>query len=80
MKREEMTVGTMVVLNQDIERFPDFMVSAGAVGVVDENEDGIVSVKMNEPIPGCEEWDNCVLFTEEDEDEWDNPPFDLMEV
>lgn len=84
MKREEMTVGRRVRLTRDITRFPWFEATAGALGTVEENEEagpgvGLVAVKMDDPLPNCTEWDNCIHFVPEDEDEWDNPPFEEVQ-
>src|SRR5205085_9447991 len=61
-------VGERVQLACDAERFPGFVAPAGLTGticVLDE-EGGVVSVLMNEPIPGCEELGNHVIWEGED--------------
>lgn len=62
------SVGERVQLAYDVERFPNFTVPAGRVGriVVLDEENLRVSAKMREPVAGCEEWNNCVIWEGED--------------
>lgn len=67
-------IGATVRLARPVERFPHFRVPAGATGVVVAADAERVSVRMDEEIPGAEEWDNEI--------EWylangDNPAEDL---
>lgn len=50
--------GARVRTLRTIDRFPDFMVAAGAAGVVVQSNDAILRVRMDATIPGAEEWDN----------------------
>lgn len=54
--------GDRIELTEWVERFPSFQVAPGATGVVTSSEDTLLCVKMDEPIAGCEEWDNVVQF------------------
>ncbi len=57
-------VGDIVQLTQEAERFsPDFFVSEGATGTVVEAEWDYLSVRIHTPVPGAEEWDNCLVWT-----------------
>ena len=60
--------GMRVRLTRDVDRFPDFLAKAGTEGkVIRVSFVGgqEVRVKMDEPIPGAEEWDNCILWNDE---------------
>lgn len=61
-------VGERVQLAYDAERFPGFIAPAGLLGTISvlDEEGGAVSVLMDEPIPGCEEWNNHVIWEGED--------------
>lgn len=62
-----MTVGARVVLLRDVERFPSFIAAAGLTGTVVENTT-LLGVRMDEPLAGAEEWDNCVQWVWGDEE------------
>jgi hypothetical protein len=68
------SVNTRVVLAKDVERYPHFTAYAGSVGTVVYSTDDFFSVCFDEPIEGCEEWDNEVVWVPEDDDEWADPP------
>lgn len=55
--------GTRVRLTKDVERYPHFTARKGAKGTVTESGDGTVMVLMDEPIKGCEDWDNEVIWS-----------------
>lgn len=60
-------VGTRVRLTQDVDRYPHFIAPAGAIGtVVFSDDDGYLSIHMDETIPGAEEWGNEVQFLADD--------------
>lgn len=46
--------------------YPHFVVERGATGTVTYANDEMVSVKMDAPISGAEEWNNEVMFYSED--------------
>lgn len=54
--------GSKVRLRRDAERFDNFIACRGLTGVVEHigNDDQIV--KMDLPLIGAEDWDNCVVW------------------
>jgi hypothetical protein len=54
--------GTRVVVSSEIDLYPHFTVPVGAKGVVSRADVGGISVRFDEKIAGCEEWDNEVHF------------------
>jgi len=61
-------VGDRVALARRVDRFPDFEAPAGLEGTVDAVEiDGSVAVKMDATINGCEEWDNCICWYDDEQ-------------
>lgn len=67
-------IGQRVIAKIAIDRFPQFIVevlATGTVSSVSAHHDGVIYVKMDKPIKGCEAWDNCVqcdgerIFNEE---------------
>jgi len=79
MKRTDLTKTDRVRLTRKVERFPHFEVPEGATGTVVFNEDGLLICKMDVLILGCEEWDNEVIWSDNDGDAWNNPPLALEE-
>jgi hypothetical protein len=55
--------GTRVRLVGPVERFPHFVADEGLTGVVVRNNNDSFSVRMDQPIDGAEEWDNCIEWT-----------------
>ncbi len=55
-------VGKRVRLKNRVDRFPEFSVPAGVTGTINEVTEGLVSVKLDTPIPGAEDFDNCLHF------------------
>ena len=45
-----------------LERHPHFTIPAGAKGVVAYLDDSLLTIQMDDPIPGLEAWDNGVDF------------------
>lgn len=78
MERSKMQEGTRVRLTDAVERFPYFSVEAGGTGTVTVDEDQLICVKMDDLIPGCEDWDNEIQFTPDDESEWADMPFEVV--
>ncbi len=68
--------GTRVRLTEEIERYPHFIVRAGMLGTV-RRSGGVFEVRLDETVPGAEEWDNCIVWSEP-EDLFDVP--DEIEV
>lgn len=69
--------GTRVRLARDVERYPHFIAAAGMKGVVTEATEEVFSVRMDDPLPGSEEWENEVHWYPRNCDEW---PFDDIRV
>jgi hypothetical protein len=51
-----------VKLIRPVDRYPDFIAPLGATGTVVENTGDFISVKLDAPLAGAEEWDNCVMW------------------
>lgn len=52
-----------VRLRRDVDRGHEFIARAGLTGRLVELTDRQVSVQMDEPLAGAEEWNNCILWT-----------------
>jgi hypothetical protein len=68
------TEGARIELADYVDRFPFFQAEPGATGTISIDTDvtghTVVLLKMDEQIPGCEEWDNIIYFRlPEDEEE-----------
>ena len=59
-------VGDRVELTRDVERFPDFIAPKGWTGTIVECDADFLSLKLDQHLPGAEDWDNCLIFTAED--------------
>jgi len=66
-------VGARVRLLHDVERFPHFVIEAGATGAISEASDSLIALKMDEFVPGAEEWANELCWTSEDGDFFADP-------
>jgi hypothetical protein len=57
-----------VRLVRDVDRYPHFIAKRGSVGTViahmDTAGDGHISVKLDDHLPGAEEWNNEVIWDE----------------
>lgn len=51
-----------IALARDVERFPHFTAPAGSTGTITEVLPDRFTVKMDDHIPGCEEWDNEIVW------------------
>jgi len=69
-------IGTRVRLRHAVDRFPHFLAPAGGLGTVTQEEE-VLTVKLDEHLPGAEDWDNEVLWSLRD---GDNPNRDLEVV
>lgn len=62
-------VGQRVTLKRDVERFPHFIARAGLTGTVSTSVAGeFLSVRMDAPLDGAEDWDNEVQWIDADMD------------
>jgi hypothetical protein len=50
-----------------VDRFDHFIVEAGATGTVVDADENVVSLHMDEFVPGAEPWDNEIVWTVEDD-------------
>jgi hypothetical protein len=57
-------LGTRVEFTRPVERYPHFLVPAGATGVVtrDGTDHHLYSVKLDDRLAGAEDWDNEVIW------------------
>lgn len=58
------------ILKRDVCRFPDFMAHSNMTGMLLCFSESFACVKMDEHIPGCEEWENCIHWN--DPEDFDN--------
>jgi hypothetical protein len=70
-------VGQRVALQADVERFPHFIAQEGSTGVVTESTPDLLTVKMTHHLPGAEDWDNKIVWTDDDAYHGDLPPLNL---
>lgn len=56
------TVGERVELLRDVERYPHFIAPKGATGTVTGVDEELVRVRLDQPLPGAEEWGNEVQW------------------
>lgn len=61
--------GSRWVLRQPIEKYPHFKAMPGMVGTITEGDCDLVRLKMDVELPGAEEWDNEIVWTEDDDPE-----------
>lgn len=64
---ERLAKGDRITLTREVERFPHFTVEADATGTVTEATRDLVTAKMDEFIAGCEEWENEIVWTRDDD-------------
>lgn len=71
--------GDRVRFVEEVMRFPHFKVPVGATGRVVFVGGDRLGVSVDVTIPGCEEWDNVVWWSE-DTDTLDELPSDLLVI
>ena len=59
-------VGSRARLLRVVERFPHFLIKEGATGRITEATESLIALRMDEFVPGAEEWDNELYWTQED--------------
>lgn len=74
-----MQIGTQIMLRRSIDRFPHFVAESGSTGTVLEFSAEYIRVKMDEPIEGCEEWDNEIVWSA-DGDDFDDFEQDIINM
>ena len=57
----EITIGSRVVLAQDVDRSPDFTANKGEAGCVVDIGSEFVAIKMDNHVAGAEPWSNEVM-------------------
>jgi hypothetical protein len=62
-------VGARVLFVDQLDRYPHFTVPAGATGIVTQSDLDIYTVKVDQTIPGAEEWNNEVIWQVSDDEE-----------
>jgi len=60
------SLGSRGRLRRSVDRFPHFVAQAGATGTVTEATDSLIALRLDESLPGAEEWDNEVCWTSDD--------------
>jgi hypothetical protein len=69
---EQPTVSERFILTRDVERYPHFIAAAGSKGTIVEATPEAVSLRLDDPQPGAEEWDNEIVWSAElGQDIWD---------
>lgn len=58
-------VGERFALIRDVDRYPHFIAAAGSKGTIVEDSAEAVSLRLDDPLAGAEEWDNEIVWTEE---------------
>jgi hypothetical protein len=59
-QHDDVKIGYRFKLFREVDRFPDFKVGAGLTGTVTLADDSGVWARMDEHIPGTQEWDNHI--------------------
>jgi hypothetical protein len=60
-------VGERFVLTRDVHRSPHFIARSGTKGTVVDVSFGAISLRLDDPLPGAEEWDNEVVWSDDDD-------------
>lgn len=55
-------------LVHNVDRFPHFIAMQGATGTINYADDASVCVRMDDHLPGAEEWDNEIVWTSDEAD------------
>jgi hypothetical protein len=57
-------IGERFVLIADVDRYPHFVAARGSNGTVADVSEGSVGLRLDDPLPGAEEWDDEVVWSE----------------
>jgi hypothetical protein len=61
-------VGALVRLRHDVDRYPHFIAPADSIGVVvDVGDSSVFAVRLDEPLPGAEDWENEVHWSNDED-------------
>lgn len=82
MTNELPAVETRWRLTRPVDRYPHFIAPEGAEGRVVDVSDGNVSLRLDETLAGAEDWDNEVVWSTRDGDDFyaDVEPAQTVEV
>jgi hypothetical protein len=58
-------IGARFRLVRDVDRYPHFICPAGSCGTVTDTTAGNISLRMDEYLPGAEEWANEILWSDD---------------
>lgn len=64
---ERPEVGRRVVLSMEVDSYPHALVQAGAAGVITHADDDRIRVRLDDPHPGLDAWDNELVWDREQE-------------
>jgi hypothetical protein len=53
---------------REVKRFPHFLIDGGATGTITEATVSLIALRMDEFVPGAEDWDNELCWTSDDGD------------
>jgi hypothetical protein len=59
----EPVVGERFVLICDVDRYPHFIAARGSEETITDVSQGVVSLRLDDPLPGAEEWDNEIVWS-----------------
>lgn len=65
-------VGTRWQLTRNVDRYPHFIAPEGAEGTITSVDEYNICLRMDDHLPGAEEWDNEVCWSRENDPETDN--------
>jgi len=69
--KEPPQVGDRIQLTTDVDRSMNFTADKGLRGTIVEAREGMIRAKMDEFIPGCEEWDNEIIWGDGRDCDWE---------
>ena len=70
--------GTRVRLTCNVERYPHFIAQAGRRGTVIEATEEVFSVRMDDYLPGAEDWQNEVHWYPRNCDQWPDGELEVL--
>lgn len=65
-----MRIGDPVRLRRAVERYPHFIAAVGLVGTIKAYHSYYMVVTLDAPLVGAEEWDNAIVWNEEEAPEF----------
>jgi hypothetical protein len=58
-------IGRRVQFTRNVDRYPHALIQAGEAGTVVTATDETIGVRLDQHVPGLDEWNNEVLFTKD---------------